>query len=64
VLPSPARSGDFLNASMVLEFDLKPRGAKVNQALDLGEAHGLKSQEIGPKPLPSVLEKPWEAPQA
>ena len=51
MLPSPAQSGDFLDASMVLEFDLKPQVAEVNQALDLGEAHGLKSPEIGPRPL-------------
>jgi hypothetical protein len=29
VLPLPAWSGDFLDASMVLEFDLKPWGVEV-----------------------------------
>ena len=33
----------------MLEFDLKPWVEEVNQALDLGDAHGLK--RIGPRPL-------------
>jgi hypothetical protein len=32
-------------------LDLKPRVMEVIQALDLGEAHGLKSPEIGPRPF-------------
>jgi hypothetical protein len=51
VLPSPVRYGDFFDASRVLEFDLKSWVEEVNQALDLGDAHGLKSPEIGPRPL-------------
>jgi hypothetical protein len=51
VLPSLARYGVFFDASRVLEFDLKSRVEEVNQALDLGDAHGLKSPKIGPRPL-------------
>jgi hypothetical protein len=32
-------------------LDLKPRVMEVIQALDLGEANGLKSPEIGPRPF-------------
>jgi hypothetical protein len=49
VSSSPTRYGSF-DASSVLEFDLKPR---VNdQALELGDALGSKSPEIGPGPRP------------
>jgi hypothetical protein len=48
VLPSPVRYGDFFDASRVLEFDLKSWVEEVNQALDLGDAHGLKAQRLGP----------------
>jgi hypothetical protein len=51
VLPSPVRYGDFFDMLRVLEFDLKSRVEEVNQALVLGDAHGLKSPEIGPRPL-------------
>jgi hypothetical protein len=51
VLRSLARYGVLLDASRVLEFDLKSRVEEVNQALDLGDAHGLKNPEIGPRPL-------------
>jgi hypothetical protein len=50
VSSSPARYGSF-DALRVLEFDLKPRVE--DQALELGDALGLKSLEIGlgPRPL-------------
>jgi hypothetical protein len=52
VLTLLARSSDFFDALIVL--DLKPRVAEVIQALDLGEARGLKSPEIGPNLSKSV----------